>query len=169
MGFAEIFVIAIVGLLVIGPDKLPQTIKTCLLWFGRLKRLINDTRSEFEQQLGVDEIRREIHNDEVMASLKALKVAKDEAVSDVEGYAEQARKELDEIKNFDDFNADDEGLFGEQHANHPPEQNEEDPVENAIASEVNSAAAAQSASKKKTRAKDVLDGAAADDKLPTKP
>jgi len=58
MGFAELIVIAIVGLIVVGPDRLPQTIKSGLVWMGRIKRLINETRTEFEQQLGVDEIRR---------------------------------------------------------------------------------------------------------------
>lgn len=119
MGFAELIVIAIVGLLVIGPEKLPETIKTGIVWFGRIKRVLTETRSEFEHQLGVDEIRREIHNEEVMASLEALK-------TEAQSSADTANQQVDEIKHIgnairEDFEPEDEGLFGEQHGNHPPE------------------------------------------------
>ncbi len=118
MGFAEFIVIAIVGLIVIGPEKLPQTIKTGLVWFGRLKRLINDTRTEFEQQLGVDDIRREIHNEEVLESLKTLNTTRQEAEQEA---VEAGRQILDSVHDIrDDFEPEDEGLFGDQRANHPP-------------------------------------------------
>lgn len=121
MGFAELIVIAIVGLIVVGPDKLPQAIKSGMVWFGRIKRLLNETRSEFEQQLGVDEIRREIHNEQVMASLKALRIAKEKAEAEVLSAGEEVEKLVQEIR--EDFPPEDEGLYGEQHANHPPEAN----------------------------------------------
>jgi len=124
MGFAELFVIAIVGLIVIGPEKLPQTIKTALIWFGRVKRLINETRGEFEQQLGVDEIRREIHNEEIMESLKSLKIAKEAAESETVNVGQQISDAVHCIK--DDFDPEDEGLFGEQHCNHPTEHNSDE-------------------------------------------
>ncbi len=127
MGIAELFVIAIVGLLVIGPDKLPETIKTTLVWFGRLKRMLNDTRTELEQQLGVDDIRREIHNQQVLDSLQAIKDAQQatekaalEAGDEVTKSASSIEKTM-QTAYSPDFEDDDEGLFGEQHANHPPE------------------------------------------------
>ncbi|MFL0800681.1 MAG: Sec-independent protein translocase protein TatB [Agarilytica sp.] len=127
MGIAELFVIAIVGLLVIGPDKLPETIKTTLVWFGRLKRMLNDTRTELEQQLGVDDIRREIHNQQVLDSLQAIKDAQQAAEKSALEAGNEVTKNISDIgddvkKTYSpDFEADDEGLFGEQHANHPPE------------------------------------------------
>lgn len=122
MGFAELFVIAVVGMIVIGPDKLPEAIKTGMRWFGRVKRLINQTRSEFEDQLGVDEIRRELHNEQVLESLKALKIAKEEA----EAKAREAGEEINKIARapLPDPEPEDEGLYGEQRANHPPETTE---------------------------------------------
>ncbi len=71
IGFFELILIAIVGLLVIGPERLPETARSAGLWIGRLKRTLRDTRSELEQQLGADEIRRQLHNEEVMRSLEA--------------------------------------------------------------------------------------------------
>ncbi len=127
MGIAELFVIAIVGLLVIGPDKLPETIKTTLVWFGRLKRMLNDTRTELEQQLGVDDIRREIHNQQVLDSLQAIKDAQQATEKATQEAGEEVAKGVSSMESAlqtahsPDFEDDDEGLFGEQHANHPPE------------------------------------------------
>ncbi len=119
MGFAELVVIAIVGLLVIGPERLPETLKTAFVWFNRLKRVMSETRTEIEQQLGVDDIRRDIHNEEIMASLEAIKKAKE----DGEETAREASESLTKVQQVirEDFEPEDEGLFGEQHAKHPPE------------------------------------------------
>ncbi len=61
MGFAELVLIAIVGLLVIGPERLPGTIRTASLWLNRIKRGFNDIKREVQQEL---------HNDAVMQELR---------------------------------------------------------------------------------------------------
>jgi len=38
IGFPELIVVSIVALLVIGPDKLPETLRSLFLWVGRLRR-----------------------------------------------------------------------------------------------------------------------------------
>lgn len=71
IGFFELLVIGVVALLVIGPERLPDTIRSAALWWGRLKRAIQSTRTEIEQQIGADDIRRQLHNEEVMQRLQA--------------------------------------------------------------------------------------------------
>ncbi|MEP4148937.1 MAG: Sec-independent protein translocase protein TatB [Halioglobus sp.] len=61
IGFAELVIVAIVGLLVIGPERLPGAIRTGTAWLGRIKRGFNDIKREVEQEL---------HNDAVMQELK---------------------------------------------------------------------------------------------------
>ena len=61
IGFAELVIIAIVGLLVIGPERLPGTIRTASAWLGHLRRSFNDIKREVQQEL---------HNDAVMQELK---------------------------------------------------------------------------------------------------
>lgn len=61
IGFAELVIIAIVGLLVIGPERLPGAIRTGSAWLGRIKRGFNDIKHEVQQEL---------HNDAVMQELK---------------------------------------------------------------------------------------------------
>ncbi len=61
IGFAELVIIAIVALLVIGPERLPETIRTASAWLSRLRRGFNDIKREVQQEL---------HNDAVMQELK---------------------------------------------------------------------------------------------------
>ena len=68
IGFAALLVIGVLGLLVIGPERLPGTVRTVALWIGRLRRSFSDIRSEIEREVGADEIRRQLHNESVLAS-----------------------------------------------------------------------------------------------------
>jgi sec-independent protein translocase protein TatB len=61
IGFAELLAIAVVGLLVIGPERLPGAIRTGSLWLNRIKRSFNDIKREVEQEL---------HNDAVLQDLR---------------------------------------------------------------------------------------------------
>jgi sec-independent protein translocase protein TatB len=61
IGFTELVLIGIVGLLVIGPERLPGAIRTASLWLNRFKRGFNDIKREVQQEL---------HNDEVMQQLR---------------------------------------------------------------------------------------------------
>lgn len=70
IGFPELVVISIVALLVIGPEKLPETIRTISLWIGRVQRGFTNIRREIEQELGADEIRQQLHNESVMKELQ---------------------------------------------------------------------------------------------------
>lgn len=70
IGFAELLVIGLVALVVIGPNRLPETIRTLALWLGRARRTYSQFRRDLEQEIGADEIRRELHNEEIMAQLR---------------------------------------------------------------------------------------------------
>ncbi|MEH6582195.1 MAG: Sec-independent protein translocase protein TatB [Halioglobus sp.] len=61
IGFAELIIIAVVSLLVIGPERLPGAIRTGSLWLNRIKRGFTDIKREVEQEL---------HNDAVLQELK---------------------------------------------------------------------------------------------------
>lgn len=73
IGFSEIVVCAIVALLVIGPERMPEAVRTAGLWIGRLKRSLHETRSEIERQIGVDDIRRQLHNEDIMRNIETAR------------------------------------------------------------------------------------------------
>jgi sec-independent protein translocase protein TatB len=70
IGFAEMLVVGVVGLLVLGPERLPTAIRTASLWLGRLRRSFNSIKSEISRELNAEELKRDLHNDAVMESLK---------------------------------------------------------------------------------------------------
>lgn len=71
IGFFELLIIGVVGLLVIGPERLPETARTVLLWWGRLRRSISSTRDELEKHIGTEEVRRQLYNEEVLRRIEA--------------------------------------------------------------------------------------------------
>lgn len=73
IGFSELVLIFIVALLVLGPEKLPGVIRTTSLWLARLRRSFNDVRAEIEREVGYDEIKRELHNQAILDSLKEVR------------------------------------------------------------------------------------------------
>jgi sec-independent protein translocase protein TatB len=81
IGFSEIVVCAIVALLVIGPERMPETVRTIGLWIGRFKRSLHETRTEIERQIGVDDIRRQLHNEDIMRSIEAARANMDELMA----------------------------------------------------------------------------------------
>ena len=84
ISFFELILCAIVGLVVIGPERLPETVRAVSLWIGRLKRSLRETRSELERQIGADDIRRQLHNEEIMQSLEKTRREIENAVRDGE-------------------------------------------------------------------------------------
>jgi len=91
LGFTEILLIAVVALLFIGPDKLPDTMKTIARTLGKVKRVLDDTKSTLEQELRVDDLRAE-----VMQYRQELEKAK----SDLSSFKNVASKEVDSIKDM---------------------------------------------------------------------
>ena len=83
MGFPELLLVGIVALLVIGPKELPQAIRTLSLWIGRLRRSFANIRREIEKEIGADEIRQQLHNEEILRELEESKSTFDEAKEDI--------------------------------------------------------------------------------------
>ena len=68
----ELLLIAVVILVVIGPQRLPETLRTLGLWLGRLRRSFLSVKTEIEKEIGMDEIRRQLHNEAVMEEMRKI-------------------------------------------------------------------------------------------------
>jgi sec-independent protein translocase protein TatB len=69
IGFLELLVIALITLVVMGPERLPEAVRAISLWIGRLKQLLAKTRQEIENEVGMDDIRHQLHNEQVLKEL----------------------------------------------------------------------------------------------------
>jgi sec-independent protein translocase protein TatB len=99
IGFPELMMVSIVALLVIGPDKLPQTIRALILWIGRFKSSLANIRADIENEIGADEIRQQLHNESVMKNLGETRQqleniihSTDKTLSDIKKTAANPRK-----------------------------------------------------------------------------
>jgi len=58
VGFSEIVLIAVVALIVIGPEKLPKVARTLGHMFGRLQRYVNEVKADINREIELDELRK---------------------------------------------------------------------------------------------------------------
>ena len=93
IGFTELVIVAIVGLLVIGPERLPGAIRTGSAWLGRIKRGFSDIKREVEQEL---------HNDGVMQELKKTQQQLSDEASSLVSDVQRAADDLNPLSHPDD-------------------------------------------------------------------
>jgi sec-independent protein translocase protein TatB len=58
LGFSEMLVIALVALVVIGPERLPKVTRTIGTMLGRMQRYVNDVKTEVEREMRLEELRK---------------------------------------------------------------------------------------------------------------
>lgn len=58
IGFGEIFVIAVVALVVIGPERLPKVARTLGHLLGRMQRYVADVKADISREMELDELRK---------------------------------------------------------------------------------------------------------------
>lgn len=92
----ELLLILVIALLVIGPERLPATIRTVSLWLGRFRRSFYKVKAEIEREINADEVRRQLHNESVLADIRDTK-------SEVQKVASEARSSVNKIVNSKEF------------------------------------------------------------------
>ena len=88
IGFAELLLIGVVGLLVIGPEQLPGAVRTTLAWVNRFRRSFDQIRTE---------VRRELHNDEILQNLKTESQALEQQIKAGSTSIEQGVQSLTQL------------------------------------------------------------------------
>ena len=63
IGFLEILIILIVGIVVIGPDKLPEFVKLLIKTFTKLQNKFFEFRTSVERDIGAEDLRQDIFNE----------------------------------------------------------------------------------------------------------
>ncbi len=58
IGFWELCLVAIVSLIVIGPEKLPKVARIAGFWVGKTKNMVASVKSEIKEELQEEEIRQ---------------------------------------------------------------------------------------------------------------
>lgn len=101
LSWGEIFIIAVLGLIILGPDELPRLAKTVMQLLNSLRRQSDDVRREFYNAVykPADDIRREITNTLTVESLPEIKHDSTQDSPDLKTCEERTGEKSDDTKS----------------------------------------------------------------------
>ena len=89
IGFSELFLIAIVALVVLGPERLPKAARFAGLWVRRARAQWYSVKSELESELASEELKR---------TLRDTRQAVADIDADIRTAQAEARREFDSMQ-----------------------------------------------------------------------
>jgi sec-independent protein translocase protein TatB len=71
IGLLELFLVLLIGLIVLGPNRLPEVVKSVTKSTKWIKKTISSTKEEISRNIGLDEIYQDLRNEEIMEKTKS--------------------------------------------------------------------------------------------------
>jgi sec-independent protein translocase protein TatB len=102
IGFWELTVIAVIALLVIGPDKLPGVARTAGKWVGRARRFVGDVKTDIDRELKQEELRQALAKDVGLDEIKSIMNTDNFRIDADETPAYQVRAIPDSSDDFEE-------------------------------------------------------------------
>ena len=100
LGFGELLLIAVVALIVLGPERLPKAARFAGLWVRRARAQWHSVKAELERELEAEELKRSLHD--TQAALKQAQTRlQDElgqAQAGIRDGMDAAGRQLDEVR-----------------------------------------------------------------------
>lgn len=97
IGFSELVLIFIVGLVVLGPQRLPIAIKTVMGWIRTIRGLAANVQNELAQELKLQELQESIKKVEKL-NLTTLSPELSKTVEELKQSAQKMQSDLDAAK-----------------------------------------------------------------------
>lgn len=66
IGIFELFLVLLIGLVVLGPERLPEAVKSVTRSMKWIKKTITSTKEEVSKNIGLDEIYQDLRNEEIL-------------------------------------------------------------------------------------------------------
>ena len=71
IGLLELFLVLVIGLVVLGPERLPEVIKSVTRSIEWIKKTVTSTKEELSKNIGLDEIYQDLRNEEILKKSEA--------------------------------------------------------------------------------------------------
>ena len=71
IGLLELFLVLLIGLIILGPNRLPEVVKLVTKSSKWIKKTISSTKEEISRNIGLDEIYQDLRNEEIMEKTKS--------------------------------------------------------------------------------------------------
>lgn len=88
VGFSELMVIAVVALIVIGPERLPKVARTAGHLLGRLQRYVGDVKSDINREMQLEDLKK--LQQQVADQAKSMEASVSQQLSSVETELNQS-------------------------------------------------------------------------------
>jgi sec-independent protein translocase protein TatB len=72
IGFTEIILIAVVMLLVVGPERLPRIARTAGLWIGKMRGFMSSVKADIDRELATEELKKALAKQAAVPELEEL-------------------------------------------------------------------------------------------------
>lgn len=96
IGFWELAIIALVALLVVGPERLPKLAYTAGKWLGKGRRVLQQVKSEIDKEIKAEELKEIL--DEQKKQLNPLEEIVEETGETLRDFGSEAKKSVREIE-----------------------------------------------------------------------
>ena len=97
IGFSELVLVLIVGLVVLGPQRLPIAIRTVMGWVRTIRGLAANVQNELAQELKLQELKESIKKAEEL-NLSSLSPELSKTVEELKQSAQQMQQDLNTTK-----------------------------------------------------------------------
>lgn len=88
IGFLELMVVGILGLLILGPERLPKAARTIGLFIGKIRRTMGNIQDDLERQVRTEELKQKLQDPYATFMDEEERAAK-EAQEEAQNKAEQ--------------------------------------------------------------------------------
>ncbi|MAR95785.1 MAG: twin-arginine translocase subunit TatB [Gammaproteobacteria bacterium] len=73
IGFLEILIILVLGLIIIGPKRLPEVLKIVLKFYKKIEKKFSNFKEDIEADIGTEELKKDVFNELRMEELEKNK------------------------------------------------------------------------------------------------
>ncbi|MBK8971966.1 MAG: twin-arginine translocase subunit TatB [Hahellaceae bacterium] len=94
IGFLELVLVAVVALLVLGPERLPTAARKAGLWLGRVRRFTSQVSQEIDRQLKAEELREKLRKEGDTLGLEKIQKTVDDALGEARKFEHMVTKDV---------------------------------------------------------------------------
>lgn len=95
IGFWELALIAVIGIVIVGPERLPEVVRSVMLVVRKIQRMFSDVRGDIERELNLDEVRRSVEELDLQEHIRKLNQSVIDADKEVRSEGKKLLQEID--------------------------------------------------------------------------
>ena len=101
IGFGEIIIIVLLALVIMGPERLPQAIRSILKWVHYLRQTASSLKETVEQELNIDEIKKDLQTEAIERQAELFRQQAEKTSEDFKKVSLKNKEEIARLMDED--------------------------------------------------------------------